>query len=115
MLQSLLVRAVTDDGRFAAVVTSPGRVPADLLLDVELRRFEAEYSIGVEAPRVRVELQGSVIDTRGSRRIASFIAATEAVAAENRRAAVVAAFEDATDQAVHTLVLRLREAVDDPR
>lgn len=109
MLQLLLVQAFTADGRFAATVASPSRVPTDLLLDVELRRFEAVYSATDGPPRVRVELQATLVDIRKGARLASFLAASEAVAERNRQPDVVAAFGIATNQALQTVVTRVRE------
>lgn len=108
MLQQLLVQAFTADGRFATTVAAPSRVPTDLLLDVELRRFEALYPEADAAPRVRVELQATLVDSRKGLRVTSFVAAAEAVAGQNRQPAVVAAFGVATDQAVQAVVERVR-------
>lgn len=110
MLQQQLVRALAADGRFAAVVASPSRVPVDLLLDVELRRFEADYPAEGVVPEVRVEMLVTLIEARPARRVASFIAVGAATAAENRRAAVVAAFEAAAAQAVESAVSQVRGA-----
>jgi cholesterol transport system auxiliary component len=110
MLQQLLVRALAADGRFEAVVAAPSRVPADLLLDVELRRFEAVYSTDGAAPTVRVEMQLALIDPRKAQRVASFVAAGSAAAAENRQDAVIAAFERATAEAVRAAAGQVREA-----
>lgn len=109
MMQGLLVQAIDADGRFAAVVAAPSRVPADLMLDVELRRFEASYAAGEHAARVRVELQVNIVDVRKGARIASFGAASEADATGDRRPAVVAAFDRATGEAVQSVVARVRE------
>ena len=110
MLQQLLVNAFTADGRFAAVVAAPSRVPADLLLDVELRGFEADDPADGTAPAVRVELRVTLIEARPARRVASFGAVGTATAAGNRRAAVIAAFEAATGQAVESAVSQVRSA-----
>lgn len=110
MLQQQLVRALAADGRFEAVVATPSRVPADLLLDVELRRFEAVYPAGGGTPVVRIEMQVSVVDPRKAQRRASFVVAAAAPAAENRRAAVIAAFERATAEAMRAAVDQVREA-----
>lgn len=110
MLQQLLVGALTADGRFATVISTPSRVPADLLLDVELRRYEAVYTADGVAPTVRVAMQVTLVSTRPPRRVASFPAEGSATAAENRRAAVVAAFEAATAQAVEAAVNGVRTA-----
>lgn len=110
MLQQQLVRALAADGRFESVVAAPSRVPADLVLDVELRRFEAVYAADGGAPEVRVEMQVSLIDPRQARRVASFVAAGSATAAANRQAAVIAAFESATADAVRAVVEQVRTA-----
>lgn len=114
MLQQQLVRALSADGRFATVVAAPSRVPADLLLDVELRRFEAVQASPGAAPVVRVELQVSLVDSRKSVRLASFGATGAATAAAHRRTAVVAAFERATGEAVRAVVDQLRDALPPP-
>ena len=111
MLQQQLVRALAADGRFEAVVAAPSRVPADLLLDVELRRFEAVYATSDGVPEVRVEMQVSVVDPRKAQRVASFVAAASVTAEQNRRAAVIAAFERATAEAIRSAVGQTREAV----
>jgi len=110
LLQLLLVRAFTADGRFATTVASPSRVPTDLLLDVELRRFEAVYAADGAAPRVRVELQATLVDSRKGTRLASFLASSEVPAEHNRQAAVVAAFELASSEALRAVVTRVRDA-----
>lgn len=110
MLQQQLVRALAADGRFEAVVAAPSRVPADLLLDVELRRFEAAYAAAGTPPEVRVELQVTLIDARQVRRLGSFGAEGVAVSGANGRAAVVAAFEQATNAAVRSVVDQVRSA-----
>lgn len=110
MLQQQLVRALAADGRFEAVVAAPSRVPADVLLDVELRRFEAVYAANGGAPEVRVEMQVSLVDPRKARRLASFVVATSAPADANRLAPVVAAFDRATADAVRSAVDQVRAA-----
>jgi cholesterol transport system auxiliary component len=100
MLQSLLVGSLQSAGRFEAVLAAPSRVPVDLLLDVELRRFEARYARGDVAPVVRVEMQLMLVDPRRSRRVAGVLVAAEAAAAADHRGAVMAAFQQATAKAL---------------
>ena len=109
MLQALVVRALQSDGRYEVVVAAPSRVPADLLLDLELRRFEAVYAPGADAPSVRVEIQATLVDPRQVRRVSSFVASSELPAASNSRGAVLEAFERATGEAVLALAAWLRE------
>lgn len=115
MLQALLVEAFSADGRFATTVASPSRVPTELLLDVELRRFEAVYPDGGGAPRVRVELQATLVDGSRGERLTSFVAASEAVAERNRRPQVVAAFGAASSEVLRTVVERVRASTAAPR
>ena len=110
MVQQILVDTLNAGGRFATAVAAPSRVPTDLLLDVELRHFEASYASVGEPPRVLVELQGNLVDVRRGARIASFDSRAEATAARNDRTAVVAAFEDATARAAQDAALRAAEA-----
>lgn len=111
MLQQLLVAALAVDGRFATAVAAPSHVPTDLLLDVELGHFEAVYASVDTPPRIRVELHANLVDVRKGVRVASFEAGAEASAARNDQRAVVAAFEQATDEAVQTVAQRVRAAV----
>lgn len=110
MLQQMLVRALATDGRFATVVAAPSRVPTELTLDVELRRFEAVYAGGAGPPLVRVEIQVTLVDARKAQRVASFVVGTESRAAADRRGAVLDAFERAAAEALEATVARLREA-----
>lgn len=100
MLQGLVIRALHSAGRYQAVIASPSRVPADLLLDVELRRFEAVYPVGGEVPAVRVEMQAVLADPLRARRLGGVLASAEVRAEANRRPEILAAFERATAEAV---------------
>jgi cholesterol transport system auxiliary component len=109
MLQQALVDALARDGGFAAVLAAPARVPAELLLDVELRRFEAVAG-SAGGPTVHVQLQASLVDTRRSVRIASFPCTASATAPENRMDAVIDAFARASTIAVEEVARRVGEA-----
>ena len=110
MIQQFLVGALTAEAHFATAVAAPSRVPADLLLDVELGRFEATYSNVDAPPTVVVEFGVNLVDARRGLRVASFRSAASVAAARNDRAAVVAAFEQATEQAVRDAVARIAAA-----
>ena len=110
MLQQTLVDALTSDGHFEAVLAAPAFVPAELLLDLELRRFEA-VAAGVDsAPVAHVQVQASLVDRRRGVRVASFLSEASATASDNRMGPVVAAFDAATMQVVQHIVQRVREA-----
>jgi cholesterol transport system auxiliary component len=110
MVQQLLVDVLGGAGGFATAIASPSGVPADLLLDTELRHFEAVYAGDDSAPGVVVELQASLVDTRRGLRVASFDARAEVAAERNDRRAVIAAFEQATGRAVADVADRARAA-----
>jgi cholesterol transport system auxiliary component len=110
MLQLLLVEALVADGRFATAVAAPSRVPAEFLLDVELREFAAFYETPDAQPQARVRWQATLVDARSGARVASFQVESTAVAAANRRDALIAAFQQATQAAVRETVARIRAA-----
>jgi cholesterol transport system auxiliary component len=110
MLQHNLVAALVASGRFTGVVAAPARVPAELLLDVELRHFEAVAASEGAAPAVYVQLQANLVDSRRAVRVASFVSEARVPAAQNRRAAIVAAFERASAQVVDDVVARVGAA-----
>ena len=108
MLQQLLVQALAADGRFATVVAVPSRVPSDYQLEIELRRFEAE-SDGQGPPVVRVAMQVTLLDRRGTR-LASFPVTASVAAEADRRADVMSAFDAATRQVISSIVAATRAA-----
>jgi cholesterol transport system auxiliary component len=105
MLQASVVAALAASGQFSGgVVAAPSRVPAELLLEIELRRFEAVSGSADPAtgapPVVHVQAQASLVDTRRSARVASFTSAAQVQAEANRLGSVVAAFDLAQAQVV---------------
>jgi cholesterol transport system auxiliary component len=109
MLQQNLVTALTDSGRFAGVYASPSRVPAELLLDVELRRFEADTA-AAGPPVAHVQVQASLVDSRRAGRVASFVSDAAVAAAANRRADIIDAFDRASAQVIAEVVTRVGAA-----
>ncbi len=75
-----------------------------------MRSFEAVYAGDAAGPRVSVEMQVTLVDARKARRLTSFVVRKESAAADNRRTAVLAAFERASAEALQETVVRLREA-----
>lgn len=110
MLQQTLVAALTADGHFEAVLAAPAHIPAELLLDVELRRFEAVVPGAGSAPVAHVQVQANLVDSRRAERVSSFLSEASAPASENRMSAVVDAFNAATAQVVQDVVQRVRDA-----
>ena len=117
MLQQNLVAALAASGQFGGgVMTAPARVPAELLLDVELRRFEAvttgaDAAAAGAAPIVHVQVQVSLVDSRRAARVTSFVSEAAVPAAGNRLGAVVAAFDRATAQVVNDVSVRVQASI----
>jgi cholesterol transport system auxiliary component len=117
MLQQQLVGALDATGQFGGgVFAAPARVPAELLLDVELRRFEAvtsgeDAAASGSSPVAHVQAQVSLIDSRRGVRITSFVADAAVPATANRLAAVVAAFNQANAQVLGEVSAKVQAAV----
>jgi cholesterol transport system auxiliary component len=117
MVQQQLVNALAATGQFGGgVFAAPARVPNELLLDVELRRFEAVTSganaaASDTAPVVHVQVQASLIDSRRGARVTSFVAEAAVPATENRLSAVIAAFERANAQVMSEVSAKIQAAV----
>lgn len=116
MLQQNLVSALAATAQFGGgVMTAPARVPTELLLDVELRRFEvvtagADATSSGAAPVVHVQVQASLLDSRRAARVTSFVSEASVPASENRLSAVVDAFERANAQVVSDIAARVQAA-----
>lgn len=110
MVQHGLVAAVESSRRFAGVFAAPARVPAELMLDVELRHFEAVAAADDAAPVVHVQLQVNLVDARRGTRVTSFVSEARVPATQNRRSAIVAAFEEANARVVADVVTRISDA-----
>lgn len=116
MLQEQLVEALVATGQFGGgVFAAPARVPTELLLDVELRRFEAvttsaDAATSSAAPVVHVQVQASLVDSRRGVRVTSFISEATVPATENRLAAVIAAFERANAEVVTEVGAKIQAA-----
>jgi cholesterol transport system auxiliary component len=105
-LQSLAIEALRASGKFRSVQADSATFASDLVLQIEIRRFQAEYA-GDGAPVVHVQLVAT-LGRRKDRAITSSVSADSSVAAaENRMQAVVAAFQSATTAALADLAARL--------
>jgi len=83
------------------------------VLQVDIRRFEADYSAGAP-PVVRIGL-GAVVGGAADRRVlATLDSVAEARAAADTQAAVMRAFNEAFGRAADDLCARLLEAVGRP-
>ena len=68
MLGPLLVQAMEQSGGFRAIVQTPGAIPADVRLDIELIRLWHDFA--THPSRVQLTLRAQLIDVRGQKVLA---------------------------------------------
>jgi ABC-type uncharacterized transport system auxiliary subunit len=105
-LQSLVVEALRASGKYRSVQSDRAAFSADRILQIDIRRFQAEYA-AEGAPVVRVQLLATLGKRDDRSVVATVEAESSAPATENRMQAVVAAFQSATAAALADLVTRL--------
>jgi cholesterol transport system auxiliary component len=103
LIEALSVEALRAAGAWSSVQDSASPFPADYLLQIAVRRFDADYSGGGAAPEVHVVLDCSLGRRAEGGVIASFVAQGTATAGGDRMREVVAAFEQATGAALTSL------------
>lgn len=111
VVETLAIDTLRASGQWSAVHDAPSPFTADYLLQINIRRFEADYTGGGEAPRVYVTLDCTIARRIGRELLSSFVAEGVADAQENRMSAVVAAFEKAANMALASMAQRSAEAV----
>jgi ABC-type uncharacterized transport system auxiliary subunit len=103
LVAAMAVQTLRASGNWASVQEAGSPFPSDFLLQVTLRRFEADYSGSAGAPVVHVVLDVALGRRDASDVVGSFEVAGSATAAANRMGEVVSAFEVATNQALAAL------------
>ena len=104
LLESLAVETLRDSGHWRSVEDAESPFPSDYLLQISIRRFDADYSSGTDAPpTVHVTLDCTLGEADSRDILATFVASGSAAAGANRLGAVVAAFQQATDAAMAAL------------
>jgi cholesterol transport system auxiliary component len=111
LIGALALETLRASGAWQSVQDSDSPFPSDFLLRITVRRFEADYTGGGPAPDVHVVLDCVIGRREGREVLASFIAQGTATAAADRMSAVVAAFEQAADEALDSLARQARTAV----
>jgi cholesterol transport system auxiliary component len=106
VVETLAIDTLRASGAWAAVHESPSPFVADYLLQINIRRFEADYTGGGVAPRVFVVLDCTLARRIGRDLVATFVAEGAADARENKLSSVVAAFEEAANAALTTMADR---------
>jgi ABC-type uncharacterized transport system auxiliary subunit len=110
VVEALAVETLRASGDWQSVQDSGSPFPAEYLLSISVRRFEADYSAGGSAPQVEVVLDCTLGARKGRDPVASFVAAGSAPAAGDRMSEVIAAFETASSAALVSLSAQAAEA-----
>jgi ABC-type uncharacterized transport system auxiliary subunit len=111
MVETLAVAVLRATGSWDAVYEWPSSFGSDFLLQIAIRRFEADYTASGSNPTIQVTLDCTVIRRAGRDHVANFVVQGSAPAGENRMAAVVGAFEQATNQALAAMAEKTAEIV----
>lgn len=111
LVETLAVEKLRGSGLWESVGDSASSFPSDYVMQVTVRRFDADYTGGGTAPDVHVVLDCMLGRREGREVIASFVAEGTATAAANRLGAVVAAFEAAANAALDSLSAQSVQAV----
>ncbi len=110
MVEDLATETLRNSGAWSSVHDSQGAFPTDYFLQLDIRRFDADYTEG-ESPKVHVVLDCTLGRRSDRERLTHFVAAGSASADANRMGSVVAAFESATQAALATIAERSAQAI----
>ncbi len=111
VVETLAVDTLRASGQWSAVHDAPSPFTADYLLQINIRRFEADYTGAGEAPKVYVTLDCTIARRLGRELLTSFVAEGVADTQENKMSTVVAAFEKAANMALASMAQRSAEAI----
>lgn len=111
LMETLAVATLRASGSWDAVYAWPTSFGSDFLLQIAIRRFEADYTGGGGNPVIQVRLDCTVIRRAGRDHVANFVVEASAQASENRMGAVVSAFEQATNEALAQVAQKTAEIV----
>jgi cholesterol transport system auxiliary component len=111
VVEALAADTLRSSGAWSTVQDSASAFSSEYLLQIVIRRFEADYSVSSTTPEVHVVLDCTVGRRAGREVIDSFIAEGSSTAAANRLGDVVSAFEDASNKALDEIAVRTAQAV----
>ncbi len=110
LVEALTVQTLRGSGQWTSVEDSRSPFPSSYLLQIAVRRFEADYTGGEAAPTVHVVLDCIMGRREGREVVTTFVASGSASAGANRLAEVVAAFEQAAGTALTALAQQAAQA-----
>jgi cholesterol transport system auxiliary component len=111
VVEALAAQTLRASQAFTSVEDSTSPFPSEYLLQISLRRFEADYTSGGPAPSVYVVLDCIVGRREGREVVGTFEVSGSAAAGANRLSEVVAAFEQASASALGALTEQVAQAV----
>ena len=103
LVEALATDTLRATGDWQSIEDSGSPFPAQYLLQISVRRFDADYTRGSGAPTVEVVLDCTLGARAGRELVASFVAEGSAAASGNRMSEVVDAFARASDAAFTSL------------
>ena len=115
VVEELMTETLRASGSWLDVQNSDSAFPSDFLLQIRIRRFDADYASGsagrgAAAPQIHVVFDCTLGRRSGREVIATFAAEGSASAAANKLGDVVAAFEEAANSALASVAARAAEA-----
>ncbi len=113
VMQYFVIASLQNQNLFRSVTSDEVRTSAPYVLDLELRDFQAEYRQPGAPPTVRVSIVASVMRVHDRTLLAVIPVSAAVPATEERMAMIVAAFEQASQQAASTLGGRIIKAIQD--
>jgi cholesterol transport system auxiliary component len=111
LVETLVVATFRATGQWDAVYAFPNALATDYLLQIAIRRFEADYTDGGNDPTVQVTFDCTVVRRSGRDQVANFVVQAGAKASDNRMGAVVAAFETAVNEALASMAQKSADVV----
>jgi len=104
VVQSLLVEGFEKSGQVAAVAREGAGIRADVVLETELRQFEAYYAVPDTAPEIRITLVAKLVGVTNRNVIDTMEVSRTARASANNLQSVIAAFTLAGGEALKDTV-----------
>jgi ABC-type uncharacterized transport system auxiliary subunit len=111
LIEAMTVDTLRSSGAWSTVQDSASAFSSDFILQIVIRRFEADYTENAGAPDIHVVLDCTVGRRAGREMLASFIAEGSVTAGANRLADVMRAFEEASNKALAEVAGRTSQVV----
>lgn len=105
MIEDLAAATLRETGAWSSVHDSQGAFPTDYFLQLDIRRFEADYSAG-EVPKIFVVLDCTLGKRADREAVKHFVAQSSVSADANRMSSVIDAFESASQTALSMIAER---------